>query len=85
MEFANSSTAEAIASPTSKYFNLYEAWMTIEWSNNRITHVPLLDKNFVKLANADSSENPLTVTIELQSEAFLDVERIANQIEFVEP
>lgn len=68
-----------------EYFNLYEAWMTIEWSNNRVTHVPLLDKNFVKLANADSSENPLTVTIELQSEAFLDVERIANQIEFVEP
>ena len=68
-----------------EYFTMYEAWMAIEWNNNRVTHVPLLDKNFVKLANADSSENPLTATIELQSEAFLDVERIANQIEFVEP
>lgn len=63
-----------------------EAWMTINWKNNRVTHVPLLDKHFVKLQNfSQASTEPLTMTVELQSETYMNHRRIANQLTFVEP
>lgn len=63
-----------------------EAWMTITWKNNRVTHVPLLDKNFVKLENfRQSSKEPLTMTVELQSETNMNLENIANKLTFVKP
>lgn len=63
-----------------------EAWMTITWKNNRVTHVPLLDKNFVKLENfRQSSTEPLTMTVELQSETNMNVENIANKLTIVKP
>ncbi|MBR6715852.1 MAG: hypothetical protein IKI83_05335 [Prevotella sp.] len=61
-----------------------EAWMTIEWNNKRVTHVPLLDKYFVKLENfKQSSNDPLTMTVELQSETNMNLENIANKIKIV--
>ena len=63
-----------------------EAWMTITWKNNRVTHVPLLDKNFVKLENGkQSSTKPLTMTVELQSETNMNPENIANKLTIVKP
>ena len=63
-----------------------EAWMKITWNNNRVTHVPLLDKNFVKLENLHKDVSvPLIVTVELQSEAYLNKDGIANKLTFVKP
>lgn len=60
-----------------------EAWMTIIWNNNRVTHVPLLNENFVKIENLHKEvSTPLVMTVELQSETFLK-ENNANKITFV--
>lgn len=65
------------------FYSDCEAWMTIIWKNNRVTHVPLLDKNFVKLENLNKDvSTPLIMTVELQSETYLK-EYIANKITFV--
>lgn len=67
-------------------FTSYEAWMTIEWNNNRVTHVPLLDKNFVKLENLNSNEDvPLKISLELQADTYMNEERIANKLTIIEP
>ena len=67
----------------SDFYSDCEAWMTIIWKNNRVTHVPLLDRNFVKLENLDQEiSTPLIMTVELQSETYLK-ENIANKITFV--
>lgn len=63
-----------------------EAWMTILWKNNRVTHVPLLNKNFVKLENMDKDVSvPLIMTVELQSDTYNVKERISEQLTFIEP
>lgn len=71
------------------YNTLYdtsEAWMTITWKNKRVTHVPLLDKDFVKLQNFNAnSKEPLIMTVELQSETYMNTEKIANKLTFVKP
>ena len=68
------------------HFTNVEAWMIIKWKNNRVTRVPLLDQDFVKVENLGRAESvPLTITVELQSETYGAVERIANQLTFVKP
>lgn len=68
------------------YYDKTEAWMTIVWKNKRVTHIPLLDKNFVKLQNfRQTSNDPLTMTVELQSETYMDIKSIANKLSFIEP
>lgn len=63
-----------------------EAWMTIKWKNNRITHVPLLNEKFVKLENLDKDVSvPLIMTVELQSDTYNIKERISEQLTFIEP
>lgn len=63
-----------------------EAWMIINWKNKRVTRVPLLDKNFVKMENFKASSNePLTMTVEFQSGTNMKVDLIANQLTFVKP
>lgn len=65
------------------FYSDCEAWLKIIWKNNRVTHVPLLDSNFVKLENLDKDvSTPLIMTVELQSETYLK-ENIANKITFV--
>ena len=65
------------------FYSDCEAWMTIIWNNNRVTHVPLLDKNFVKMENLHKDvSTPLIMTVELQSETYLK-DYIANKITFV--
>ncbi len=62
-----------------------EAWMIITWNNNRVTRVPLLDGHFVKKENFNqTSSQPPIMTVELQSEANLNNESIANKLTFVE-
>ncbi|MBR3471079.1 MAG: hypothetical protein IKH22_00640 [Prevotella sp.] len=66
------------------FYSDCEAWMTIIWKNNRVTKVPLLDRNFVKLENLNKDVSvPLIMTVELQSETYMNKENIANQITFV--
>ncbi len=64
-----------------------EAFMIIVWKNGRITHVPLLDKDFVKLENfnRDNSSKPLTMTVEFQSGCYLHEEGIPNYLTFIKP
>ena len=63
-----------------------EAWMTIKWKNKRVTRVPLLDKNFVKIENLSKDFSvPLIMTLELQSEVYMNFEGIPNKLTFVEP
>lgn len=63
-----------------------EAWMTITWNNNRVTHVPLLNPDFVKIENLNKDASvPLIMTVELQSETSMKKEKIANKITFVKP
>ena len=63
-----------------------EAWMIINWKNKRVTRVPLLDNNFVKMENFKASSNePLIMTVELQSGTILNVDLIADQLTFVKP
>ena len=67
-------------------FTDVEAWMTIKWKNNRVTHVPLLDEDFVKVENKRAKDDvPLIMTVELQSETYYNVESIPNKLTFVEP
>ncbi len=66
------------------FYSDCEAWMTIIWKNNRVTKVPLLDRSFVKLENLNKDVSvPLIMTVELQSETYMNKENIANQITFV--
>ena len=65
-----------------------EAWMTIPWKNNRVTHVPLFDEHFVKkehFSNYDLKKEdiPLIMTVELQSESYLSLERMANKLTII--
>lgn len=63
-----------------------EAWMIINWKNKRVTRVPLLDNNFVKMENFKASSNePLIMTVEFQSGTILNVDLIADQLTFVKP
>lgn len=63
-----------------------EAWMTITWNNNRVTHVPLLNPDFVKIENLNEDASvPLIMTVELQSETSMKKEKIANKLTFVKP
>ena len=66
-----------------------EAWMTIEWKNNRVTYVPLLDDEFVRIENLNNGEidyaNPLTMTVEFQSGIFYHPDYMANKLTFVKP
>ena len=68
------------------FYTECEAWMTIIWNNNRVTHIPLLDKNFVRLENLNKDVSvPLIMNVELQSETYMNIEGIANQLQFVKP
>ena len=63
-----------------------EAWMIIKWKNGRVTRVPLLDDNFVKIENRKAGEDvPLIMTVEFQSETYMNVESIPNHLTFIEP
>ena len=64
-----------------------DAWMTIVWKNDRVTHIPLLNDDFVKLENFDriNSDYPLTMTVELQSGCYLHEQGIPNHLSFVKP
>lgn len=64
-----------------------EAWMTIVWKNNRVTHVPLLNTDFAKIENTNSgkSDEPLTMTVEFQSGSNLHTEGIPNHLTIVNP
>lgn len=64
-----------------------EAWMTITWNNKRVTRIPLLDEDFVKIQNLHdySDSTPIIMTVELQSEACYNRENLANKLTFVEP
>lgn len=67
-------------------FDSTEAWMIINWKNKRVTRVPLLDKNFVKMENFSASSNePLIMTVEFQSGTIMKVDLIADQLTFVKP
>lgn len=65
-----------------------EAWMTIAWENNRVTHVPLLNEDFVKIENLDTNvKDALIMTVELQSGTYYEENRksIPNHLTFVKP
>ena len=63
-----------------------EAWMIINWKNKRVTRVPLLDNNFVRMENFKASSNePLIMTAEFQSGTNMKVDLIADQLTFVKP
>lgn len=62
-----------------------EIWLTITWKNNRVTYVPMYDEQFVKIKNKNSKNEPLIMTVELQSGTYMNLERIANQLTFVKP
>ena len=63
-----------------------EAWMIINWKNKRVTRVPLLDNNFVRMENFKASSNePLIMTVEFQSGTIMKVDLIADQLTFVKP
>lgn len=64
-----------------------EAWMTIVWKNDRVTRVPLLEKDFVKLENYEKvvSDVPLIMTVELQSGCKDYKPHIPNHLTFVTP
>lgn len=79
-------TIENVTFPDNKlYSSECEAWMTITWKNNRETHVPLLDENFVKHEGFNSADEskPITMTVELQSGTYMHEESIPNQLTFV--
>lgn len=68
------------------FYTATEAWMTIIWNNNLVTRIPLLDENFTKLENRDADVSiPLIMTVELQSEANLHLENLANKLTIVKP
>lgn len=95
----NSTTYEKVCDPDGitiknvefpgKYNTSYtstEAWMAITWTNKRVTYIPLLNSDFVKLKNfSQTSKDPLTMTVELQSETYWDLNSIANKLTFVKP
>ena len=64
-----------------------EAWMTITWKNKRVTHIPLLDDDFVKIQNLNSysDTDPIIMTVELQSESYINLDNLANKLTFVKP
>lgn len=63
-----------------------EAWMAITWANKRVTYVPLLNNDFVKMQHfSQLSKEPLTMTVELQSDTYWDLNRLANKLTFVKP
>lgn len=63
-----------------------EAWMTIKWKNKRVTQIPLLDENFVKIENFNKDVSvPLIMTVEFQSGTYMNKENIPNNLTFVEP
>lgn len=62
----------------------YEAWMIIEWNNNRVTHVPILDRRVVNIENIESNEDvPLVISTVLQSGAHTDYTSIANTLTII--
>ena len=80
-------TIENVEFPQNKHYSTGgEAWMTITWKNNRVTHVPLLDKNFVKHENFDSADEnkPLIMTVDLQSGTYMHEESIPNELTFIQ-
>lgn len=69
--------------------NEIEAWMVITWKNKRVTRVPLVNNDFVKIENlnkmADNDATPAIFTVELQSASNQNPETIPNKLTFVKP
>lgn len=69
--------------------NEIEAWMVITWKNKRVTHVPLVNNDFMKIENldkmADNNATPAIFTVELQSTSNQNPETIPNKLNFVKP
>lgn len=66
----------------SRYTNC-ELWMNITWNNNRVTHVPMLNSDFVKIENLRNPDKPLVITVELQADTYLKKEYISKNIKYV--
>ena len=60
-----------------------ELWMNITWNNNRVTHVPMLNKDFVKIENLKNQDKPLVITVELQADTHMKKEYISKNITYV--
>ncbi len=58
-----------------------QVWMTITWKNNRVMHIPMLDKHFVK--QQDMSGDVPTMTVELQSGTTLLSDCMANKLTII--
>ena len=58
-----------------------QVWMNIYWTNNRVTQIPMLEKHFAK--QKDFNTQSPTMTVELQSETNMILERMANKLTII--